>query len=346
MALGGGISKSQSFYGESPMPAAGLPAPVPLGAPVVPGAVPGTAPSTYNPAVGGIPSVPDPLKAIQDAITNYTTNLPALQALANQQTAANQAAAVKAITDLYPQFKSNTAQLGADIADWAAGNISQSTVNQLTQRMGERAIRSGFGPNAPATNAALLSLLGKTAEGLQQTALTGQNTLLAGLPRTAPVSVESFGLTPGNIFGNLYNAELQAALYRAAPDPASAYNLAMQNAMRGLTGGIGAGAGPYAGTPTTGGTSSPEILKLLQDLINRGSGTSTGSQTSAYYNQAPYVPTPATEDSAIYGSPENLWDYLNYEGAYAGDYVAPPTTPTPPTLPPDEQYWQDFYFGG
>lgn len=350
MPIGGGISMSQDFYNQPQelIPQArnvlGLPATTPIGAPAStsPGTITGTAPSTYNPAVGGIPSVPDPLKAIQEAITGYTTNYNALQALANQQTAANQAAALKQITDLYPQFKGNTAQLGADIADWASGRISGSTVNELTRRMGERGIAGGFGPNAPATNAALMSLLGKTSEGLQQAGLTGQNTLLAGLPRTAPTSVESFGLTPGNIFGNLYNAQLQAALYRAAPDPASAYNLAMSNALKGLGAGGAAGRGPYAGTPTTGSTSSPEILKLLQDLINRGSGTSTGSQTSAYYAQ----PSAATYDTTPYT------DYFTEQDPYYSDLFTPDTsTPVTDNVPytdyfgPQDPYFQDLFQG-
>lgn len=350
MPIGGGISSSQAFYDQPQelIPQArnvlGLPATTTIGAPAStsPGTVTGTAPATYNPAVGGIPSVPDPLKAIQDAISAFTKQMPTLQSLANQQTAANQAAALKQITDLYPQFTGNTAQLGANIADWAGGRISQPTINALTQAMAQRGVRGGFGPNSPSTNAALMSLIGKTAEGLQAQALTGQNTLLSGLPRTTPVSVESLGLTPGNVFSNLYNAQLQAALYKAAPDPASAYNLAMQNALKGLGAGGAAGRGPYAGTPTTGGTSSPEILKLLQDLINRGSGTSTGSQTSAYYEQ----PSAATYDTTPYT------DYFTEQDPYYSDLFTPDTsTPVADNVPytdyfgPQDPYFQDLFQG-
>ena len=358
-----------------------------------PGTIAGTPPTTYNPAVGGIPSVPDPLKAVQDAIAAYTSNfnalqelanketaarsamaqqqmeaaikaamagqagsLPAAQAIANQINAANQAAAVKQITDLYPQFTSNTAQLGANIADWAAGNLSQSTTNAIIRAMAERGVAGGFGADSPATNAALMSLIGKTSEALQQQGLTGQNTLISGLPKApltsaegfmlspntilsgtlgqmgTPTTVASLGLNPANIFGNLYNAQLQAALYRAAPDPAAAYNLAKANLTEGLTAGGRAGAGPYAGTPTTGGTSSPEILKFLQDLINRTSGsTSQNAPSGPDYRSYPWLPggpagpsIPATTTTAAYDPTVSAYYNVN-------PYV--PTTDNPYGVP-------------
>lgn len=289
---GGGLSRNynpyafDAFYGPAASPA--------TTAAKIPGAVTPVAPATYNPAVGGIPSVPDPLKSIADAIAAYTKNLPALQALANVQTAANQEAQVKQITDLYPQFKANTAQLGANVADWAAGKLSTSTTNALTRAMMERGVAGGFGPDSGQTNAALMALMGKTSEALQGQGLTGQNTILAGLPKTTPTTVASLGMTPESIFSPLYNAQLQAALYAAAPNPADAYNLAMSNATRGLGMGGAAGRGPYAGVPTTGGTSSPEILKMLQDLMQRPfsttpSPTQTATAPASTINYSDYA---------------------------------------------------------
>lgn len=355
MPLGGGISSTQRFYSQGvPITPGIMAAPA---APVVtspatpiPGSLTGVSTSEGASPVGYKPVVPDPLKAIEDAINAYTSKLSSLQAAATKQTEANQALALKQITDLYPQFMANTEQLGTNIADWSKGLISQPTVNAITQAMAERGAARGMGPASPNINAALARVIGRTSEGLQQQALTGQNALLSGLPKTTPVSVSSLGITPENLFSSIFGAQQLANLYAAAPNPADAYNLAMQNAQRGLTAGGAAGRGPYAVSPGGEGTADPNTMAMLQALINRGTGMSPSA--SAYYTPDITAPTPAevgTADSAIYGSPENTWDYLFYEGPYAGDYVAPTeTTPAPVTSPPwtDEEYWNNFYFGG
>lgn len=350
MPLGGGISSNQRFYSQGVPITPGIMAPpaaptVTSPATPIPGTLTGVSTGEGASPVGYKPVVPDPLKYIQEAIDSYMKQLPTLQQAATKQTETNQALALKQITDLYPQFMANTSQLGANIGDWSKGLISPGTVNTITQAMAERGAARGMGPSSPNINAALARVLGLTSEELQQRALTGQNTLLAGLPKTTPVSVSSLGITPENIFSSLFGAQQLANLYAAAPNPADAYNLAMQNATRGLSAGGAAGRGPYAGGVGTEGTADPNTMAMLQALINRGTGTTTG--TSAYYTPDVTAPMPSevgVEDSAIYGSPENLWDYLNYEGPYAGDYVAPPVT-TPVTSDPwtDEEYWSNFY---
>lgn len=418
-----------------------------------PGTVGGTTPVTYNPAVGGIPAVADPLAAILKAIQASTANLPAIQnlssqvadynqqaairqgqlasqaalqnamtnlpayqnyasqiaaynqkigaqqaaaaqaaaiannlqnlpateALAGQMNAFNQAQAVKQITDLYPQFGANTAQLGADLADWAAGRLSTSTTNALTRAMMERGVAGGFGPDSAATNAALMSLLGKTSEALQEQGLTGQNTLLAGIPRAPLADTSSFMLSPTAVLSQMgssalpvsdfnvspntllqtmgspsmltnymvspdaiYAAQQQANLYAAAPNPADAYNLAMGNASRGLNAGAVAGRGPYAGTPTVGGTSSPEILKMLQDLIQRPfSTTPSPTQTvtqppASAINYSDYT-LPGMDFG---GEFDTVQPEANYD-----PYQFTDTTPYTEYFGPNDPYFADLYGG-
>lgn len=355
MPLGGGISSTQRFYSQGvPITPGIMAAPA---APVVtspatpiPGSLTGVSTSEGASPVGYKPVVPDPLKAIEDAINAYTSKLSSLQAAATKQTEANQALALKEITDPYPQFMANTNQIGQNISDWSQGLLTPENVAVATQGIMQKAAGRGMSSASPAVNAALRRVLGLQSYQLQQNATGQQNAVLSGLPKTTPVSVSSLGITPENLFSSIFGAQQLANLYAAAPNPADAYNLAMQNAQRGLTAGGAAGRGPYAVSPGGEGTADPNTMAMLQALINRGTGMAPSA--SAYYTPDITAPTPAevgTADSAIYGSPENTWDYLFYEGPYAGDYVAPTeTTPAPVTSPPwtDEEYWNNFYFGG
>lgn len=452
MPMGGGISKNENpytFYGD-PYPGvtsagfSGYGVPMvdprtvtPAGKPATAGTVGAAQPVTYNPAVGGIPAVADPLAAILKAIQASTTNLPAIQNLSSQIAAYNQAAGIKAaqsasqaamqnaitnlpayenyaqqiaaynqkigaqqaaaaqasalannlqnlpateslagqinafnqaqavkqISDLYPQFGANTAQLGADVADWAAGRLSDSTVNALTRAAMERGVAGGFGPDSASTNAALMALIGKTSEALQQQGLTGQNTLLSGIPRAPLADMTSFMLSPSAVLGQMgssalpvadfnvspnailqtmgspslltnymvspdaiYNAQQQANLYAAAPNPADAYNLAMGNAGRGLGAGFNAARGPYAGVPTTGGTSSPEILKMLQDLMQR-----------------PFATTPATQTATAPASTINYSDYAMPGMDVGGEFDAVPAGANyDPYAPISDEDWYNM----
>lgn len=253
-------------------------------------------------ALGVKPVIPNPLDAVNQAIATYQQQLQANQALVNQIDQAKQDAAVKQVTDLYPQFKSNVSQIGADIGDWASGNVSASTKNAITQMMAERGVAGGFGPDSPATNAALLSLLGKTAEDLQGKAITGQQTLVNTLPRADLTDVTKLAISPTDLFKSIYEGNLLSAYTQAAPTPTEAYRLAMQNAQGGLRGGYNTGRGPYANTPTTG--SNADVMALLSQLINRGTGGgSTGAGgTSTYYQNNPYAPPTSTADYT--GDPE------------------------------------------
>lgn len=243
--------------------------PATTAAPAVPSAT-GAKPATYNPAVGGIPQVPDPLAEIQKAIGAYTANLPTLQGVANTTNAANQAALVKQITDLYPQFGANVNQMGMNIGNWAAGNISDSTRRMLSQSMAERGAAGGFGPDAGATNAALMAVLGKTSEGLQSQAINAQNALLSGIPRTSLTDATKLMPSPGDLLKGITEADLLANIYAAAPNPADAYNLAKADALSGLRLGQSRATGPFAGTP--GGDSSA-TQQLLDMLVKRGTGS-------------------------------------------------------------------------
>src|SRR5512147_936344 len=81
-----------------------------------------------NEATGYIPTIPDPLAEIQKALHQYTTSIPSMINSAQAINEANQAAALKQITDLYPQFTQNVKQLGANVADWSQGNLSRNTI--------------------------------------------------------------------------------------------------------------------------------------------------------------------------------------------------------------------------
>lgn len=276
--------------------------PATTAAPAVPSAT-GAKPATYNPAVGGIPQVPDPLAEIQKAIGAYTANLPTLQGVANTTNAANQAALVKQITDLYPQFGANVNQMGMNIGNWAAGNISDSTRRMLSQSMAERGAAGGFGPDAGATNAALMAVLGKTSEGLQSQAINAQNALLSGIPRASLTDATKLMPSPGDLLKGITEADLLANIYAAAPNPADAYNLAKADALSGLRLGQNRATGPFAGTP--GGDSSA-TQQLLDMLVRRGTGRAPTPSTTAptTANTGSTQLTPAQWDQEFL----NFWD--------------------------------------
>jgi len=300
----------------------------------VAGTLTGSGPANYNSAVGGIPAVADPMEAVAKAIAEYTKQLPAMQALANQQTAANQAASLKQITDIDPSYLATMAQSGKNLLDWSEGKASDASTNALIQFMAETGRAMGVGPNSPNIATGLLTRYLSNAEAQQQRALEGINTLLSGIPRTTPTSISEFAISPGDLFQGLYGAQQLANLYAAAPVPVDAYNLAMANAQKGLNLGGAAGTGPFAGYSGAQGTTSgtnQAILDMLQRIISRPSTTSS-TETSAYYN-------PTSTNWTQYGIPDIVSPNLNYGGEF--DVVQPGAN----VVSPEEEFWNAVLYG-
>jgi len=115
-----------------------------------------------------------------------------------------------------PGYSGLIGQRSHNISDELAGNVSDSTWNQLAQRAAERGASMGGGVDSPNANAALLAALGQTSE--QQQAL-GANQLggaIAGVPHAPLANVP------------IQNAPFTNAPYETAPYANPPYAQAQQ----------------------------------------------------------------------------------------------------------------------
>lgn len=272
-------------------------------------------------AAGYIPNIPDPMAEVQKALGLYTANIPGLISGSQQINAANQQQLVKQISDLYPQFAGNVKTMGADIGNWAAGNISDSTKNALAQAMAERGGTLGMGPNAASTNAALMAVLGKTTEGLQAQSIAAQNALLSGLPKAPLIDPTKLGPSPNELLQTISQGDLTSALINASPDPEAAYQRALKNAKDALAAGKTAGTGPFGGGAPTGTGLSPDLLNMLirrgLGVGGGGGGTTTGTSGDGV---PPGQPSSHTE-APNYGTDLLSSLYKDFGDSFWNDYT-------------------------
>lgn len=228
------------------------------------GSLTGTTTTQGSEASGYRPVVPDPTTSAATALYGNAVNLPNIEGVAQAINLFNQSELQNQIASLYPQFKGTVNQLGQNISEGAAGNISTSTKNLLGQAMAERGAAGGQGVSSPNTNAALMALMGKTSEGIQSQALTDYSKLLSSLPLVQGYDVTSMFTSPET----QYNSQLLSNIYAASANPAAAYSQAKSDATSGLNAGLGTAGG---GVTMLGGGGSGSG-DFLSSLVNRSTG--------------------------------------------------------------------------
>lgn len=203
-------------------------------------ALPGGPVSNYNPAYGGIPSVPNPGGTQLDTLGNNLGALGTLGTLATGVGAASGAGAGANLGANLPGATSSLATGLGNVNQLLAGNIPDDVKKLLYQSAAERGVSMGS-PGAPNTDASLLRSLGLTSLGLQGQGISQLGQLIGMTPQGPQFNPSSMLLDPNQQQMWQYLANM----LKAAPIPgvAGAANLAaLRNAIstgRGATGGDG-----------------------------------------------------------------------------------------------------------
>jgi len=170
----------------------------------------------YNVFFGGIPGVPNPIASQQQATAANISELGGLDALTEGMTAINAGEGALPYQLNLPQYGAMTSQGSADILSNLQGQVSPSTVNQITQEAAERGIGAGLAAGSPNDNAALLSALGQTSEGLQSQGLQELAQAISQTPTGPAYDTTAMQLAPSDI----ESAQYAANVAQAAPVPA------------------------------------------------------------------------------------------------------------------------------
>lgn len=262
---------------------------------------------SYNPAYGGIPSVPSPISTAGEAVAGNIGNLGGLYNLAGSVNAFNQQQAPLGLQTNLPGYAGMIGQSSQNIAGHLAGQIPQDVINQITQQAAERGTATGLA-GSPNSSAALLAALGKTSIGLQS---QGEQELTAAIGRTpqGPLFDPSkFFVTPDQEQA----AQAAADLYKSAPIPSAA----AAEARRQATAGLGAGGGGTTFAPT-----APSPIRATTWGAG-GGGPTTGSSlgTGTTYGGITYPE--GTSPATAVTNWNNWYAGLNKSGWQSGSDLA------------------------
>lgn len=227
--------------------------------PTLPRSLPSGPTQAGQGAFGRVPTVPDPFATQASTISGNMGNLSSLYGLQNQfNTNAAQQGALPFQLNL-PMYQQNIGAEAQNRTNQLAGNVTDSTKNQLLQGAAQRGISSGqvLG-DSPSANAAYLAALGHTSEGQQALGAQNLRADIATTPIGQQLNAASF--MPDWMQGQ--EAQNWANMFGAAPNPGMA-NQAGLNAFRGGYGSVG-GMGGGGGGPT--------------DLLGFPQGNMSGSQ--------------------------------------------------------------------
>lgn len=232
-----------------------------------------------------------------------------------------------------PGYADSLANIGANIGSMSRGEVPTDVTNLLARQAAERGIATGS-PGSPNSNASYLQALGLTSLGLQNQAVSTLGNVLPLLPGAAISQNPNFYPSTGQ----QYEADLQKAIFAAAPDPAQAAAAKLGAASSGYNAGAGAFMGggglPYAGLPSTDSWwNAPDPNRQVV----------AGSQgTGSYYGDFGYLTSPPSQTAVAdvlkkYAPPawDNTYGWSESEGGLV------PTTGGGYT--PDE--WNDWMIG-
>lgn len=210
---------------------------------------------TYNPAFGGIPSVPNPVSNTGDVITGDTSQLPSVGALTTGTATANATGAAAQYQQNLPQYNDLIGTSSSDILSNLHGVLPPDVMNLISQQGAERGVATGS-PESPNSDAAFLQSLGLTSLGLENTGETQLNSAIGRTPTGPQVNAQAYQTTPAQ---QQNASQLQSELL-AAPIPADAAAANSAAAAAGRAAGSGAVTSPTnpslpAGTTQPAGSS-------------------------------------------------------------------------------------------
>lgn len=212
--------------------------------------LPGGPVNFYNPAYGGVPSMPNPTATAAAANAGNAGNLPALEGTATNLNTFNQGQLLGQYNMAIPNYAALTHTASGNAMSALEGSVPQDVIQQLLQGAAERGITGGM-PESPNTNAAYLRALGLTSLGQQQTGMADLHQLSADAPIAKAFDPASMFVTPEQ----QQQAQYMANLLKSAPQPAAAAQNAIALAQPANNSGM-----PWwaraAGMPTTLGPGS------------------------------------------------------------------------------------------
>lgn len=179
--------------------------------------LPGGPVNYYNPAYGGVPTVPSPTATAGAAAAGNINNLPQLETLAGGTNAFNQNQLLGQYNMAIPNYSALTATASGNTMQQLGGEVPQDVINLLTQQAAERGYTTGA-PGSPNSNAAYLRALGLTSIGQQQAGMQNLHQLSADAPIAPIFNPASMFVTPEQEQEAQYIANVLAS----SPQPAAA----------------------------------------------------------------------------------------------------------------------------
>lgn len=179
--------------------------------------LPGGPVNYYNPAYGGVPTVPNPTATAGAATAGNISNLPQLETLASGTNQFNQGQLLGQYNMAIPNYSALAQTASGNAMSALQGQVPQDVINLLTQQGAERGISGGM-PGSDNSNAAYLRALGLTSLGQIQTGMQDLHQLSADAPIAPLFNPASMFVTPEQE----QEAQYMANVLKAAPSPAAA----------------------------------------------------------------------------------------------------------------------------
>lgn len=183
--------------------------------------LPSGAVNFYNPAYGGIPTVPNPTASAATANAGNAANLPGLESTAANLNTFNQNQLLGQYNMAIPNYAALTQTASGNAMQQLEGQVPQDVISQLLTGAAERGITGGM-PGSPNSNAAYLRALGLTSIGQQATGMANLHQLSADAPIAKMFDPASMFVSPEQ----QQEAQMAANLYASAPRPEDATNAA------------------------------------------------------------------------------------------------------------------------
>lgn len=179
--------------------------------------LPGGPVNYYNPAYGGVPTMPNPTATAGAATGGNISNLPQLETLAGGTNQFNQNQLLGQYNMAIPNYAALTSTASGNTMQQLNGQVPTDVINLLTQQAAERGITGGM-PASPNSNAAYLRALGLTSIGQQQAGMSNLHQLTADAPIAPIFNPASMFVTPEQE----QEAQYMANLLGSAPNPTAA----------------------------------------------------------------------------------------------------------------------------
>ena len=220
----------------------------------------------YDPAYGGIPSVPSPTSTASTTIGGNIGNLGGLYNLSRGTGTASGAGAIAGLNAEIPGVTGSIGAATGNINELLSGQVPEDVINQLRQQSAEIGAGRGMGPGAPSTNAEYLRSLGLTSLGMQAQGAQELDALMGSVPRAPAFDPSSMLVNPAEAQQWAYLAEV----LKNAPNPAAA--------ARANVGGLQAGLGAGGAFPSFGGVGSRPAIggpAFASPMLTGGGGYPT-----------------------------------------------------------------------